>query len=313
MCRVAGNEHALRVIALGHQQVLAPRIVGDEFVVHRHAHGLFEELAHFVLALAARMQRPVLAIILHDQEGRLLVGHVIVAAAPGAVAHRQLVGQFLAVEQRLPHRHDVGLALQANAELAAHQAVAAIAARQIGAADRFLAVLPAQHRGHAIRILLETQELGAEAHGHARQFLGHLLHQRLKRVLRNQLVGFQRLGTIGCGADIGARLVHRGIGQAHQRRAHQVEHHIHVHRPVAAQPGCTDAVGHAQAAEHFHGARIASLHLRQEGRLRLLLHDRGANAPLAEIDGEREAHRTGADNQNLRGFHGCLPCVWLPA
>ena len=70
------------------------------------------------------------------------------------------------------------------------------------------------------------------------------------------------------------------------------------------QAGGADAVGKPHAAEDFHGAGVAPLHLGQELRCLLLLDQRAAHAAHAEIDGERQPHRTGADDQNPCGTMG---------
>src|SRR5207249_4625929 len=67
-----------------------------------------------------------------------------------------------------------------------------------------------------------------------------------------------------------------------------------------AQAGDADLVDDSHAPEDFHGARIASLHLRQELRRFLLLDQRAAHAAPAEIDGERKTVRTAADDEHLR-------------
>ena len=55
----------------------------------------------------------------------------------------------------------------------------------------------------------------------------------------------------------------------------------------------------AEPAVDFHGAGVAALHLGQELRRLFLLEEGAAHAALAEIDGERQADRAGADDENL--------------
>ena len=82
------------------------------------------------------MQREMLGRILHDQERRLCVGDVIVPP----LADRDALEQIVAAEQRLAELHQIGFALQFDAELAAHRAGAAVAAGEIKRAElRFLA------------------------------------------------------------------------------------------------------------------------------------------------------------------------------
>src|SRR5262249_50097122 len=56
----------------------------------------------------------------------------------------------------------------------------------------------------------------------------------------------------------------------------------------------------AEAAIDLHRPRVAAFHLRQESRRVFLLDQHGANAALAEIDGEGQSDRTTADDEYLR-------------
>ncbi len=89
-----------------------------------------------------------------------------------------------------------------------------------------------------------------------------------------------------------------------QRRFQDRGDDEHVHRAFRRQAGGADAVGKSHAAEDFHGPRVAALHLGQELRRLLLLDERAAHAAHAEIDGEGEPDRPGADDQNVRIDHG---------
>ena len=68
------------------------------------------------------------------------------------------------------------------------------------------------------------------------------------------------------------------------------------------KPGVADLLRDAHAPVDFHGARVAALHLRQELRRVFLLEENAAHAAAAEIDRERQPHRSGADNDDL-GVH----------
>ena len=70
----------------------------------------------------------------------------------------------------------------------------------------------------------------------------------------------------------------------------------------AGRPAARNLLGEAHAAEDFHGARVAALHLRQALRRVLALDQRAAHAAPAEIEREGEPDRSGADDQNL-GVH----------
>ena len=72
-----------------------------------------------------------------------------------------------------------------------------------------------------------------------------------------------------------------------------------VHRHIRTQTGGAHARGDPHAAEDLHGARVATLHLRQELRCGLALDERAAHAALAEVDREDEPDRPRADNDNV--------------
>src|SRR5712692_4119437 len=76
---------------------------------------------------------------------------------------------------------------------------------------------------------------------------------------------------------------------------------------MGRQAGGTDAVCEPHAAEDFHGAGIAPLHLGKELRCFLLLDERAAHAAQPEIDREGQPDRTRADDENLGVDHGDLP------
>ena len=157
------------------------------------------------------------------------------------------------------------------------------------------------HRGRdAASILLVRDIFGRPAQRDRRQGLGLALEQRLQRVLRDQLIGLERGAAVGGGADRRLGLGDGRVGVARQRRLREIEHDINVHRHVAAQAGSADLLGEPHAPVHLHGAGVDALHLRQERRRVLLLHQDRANAALAEIDGERQADRPCANNENLR-------------
>jgi hypothetical protein len=164
-------------------------------------------------------------------------------------------------------------------------------------------------RGHAVRLFRERLELMAELHRDGRDRLGHRLEQRLERILRDDLIGLERHRAVGGGVAPGLGLRHRGVRHLEQRRPHQVEQQIGVHRPVRRVSGGTDGLGNAEAAEDFHRPRIAALHLRIAERRVVLLHQRAADAAFAEIDGERQPDRTSPNDENLR-IHSILFDQW---
>ena len=77
----------------------------------------------------------------------------------------------------------------------------------------------------------------------------------------------------------------------------------------ARQSGGADFFRQPHAPVDFHGARVAPFHLRQELRRFLLLDQRAGNAAQAEIDGQGQSGRAGADDEdgsihNWRGSRG---------
>src|SRR5207249_3111061 len=219
----------------------------------------------------------------------------------GALADGDALEQLVAAIQRLTQLEYVVLAAQLDAELLAHHAPAAVAAHHIRRADRAARAVRVLHaRGDPGFVLGKRLEPAAVAYRHRRQPLGDRLQQRLQRVLRDELVRFQGHAPVAAGADLGARPLHRRVGQVQEWGLGQRQDDEHVHRNVVAQAGGADLVDDSHAPEDFHGARIASLHLRQELRRFVLLDQRAAHAAPAEIDGERKTDRTAADDERLR-------------
>ena len=126
----ARNTRPLRV-AIGEQQVLLPFADVEHLVLHRHADGLLELRRHVAVLVDHRVQRPVPGRVLHDEEGRALVGDVVVAAFARAAVDRNSIEQLVAAVERLAQAQDVGFAAQRDAELLAHRAAAAVAAHQV--------------------------------------------------------------------------------------------------------------------------------------------------------------------------------------
>ncbi len=298
--RVAGEEHAALAVAFGEQQVLLPLADVEHLVFERHADGLLELARHVLVALDDRVQGPVPRRVLHDEEARLAVGHVVVAALAGALAEGKPLEKLGAGVERLAQLEQVALAAQADAELVAHGARATVAADEISRPQGFhRAVFLPDPGANAGRVLLEGKELAAVAHRHARQGLGHGLEQRLEGVLRHELVGLERHRAVVAGVDLPPRRVHRRIRQVQQRRLVHREDYIDVHRHIRAQPGRADLCGEPHAAEDFHAAGVAALHLRKELRRELALDEGAAHALLPQVDGERQAHGPGAYDQDF--------------
>src|SRR5258707_4145623 len=84
-----------------------------------------------------------------------------------------------------------------------------------------------------------------------------------------------------------------------QRRFENRSDDEDVHRAMGRQSGGTDAVCEPHAAEDFHGAGIAALHLGKELRRFLLLDERPAHARKPQIARKDQPDRARADDENL--------------
>ena len=95
------------------------------------------------------------------------------------------------------------------------------------------------------------------------------------------------------------------MGHLEQRRPHEIEHQIDVHRPVRRISRCAQGIGETEATENLHRPRIAALHFGVAERRLILLDQDATDTALAEIDTECEAHRAGPNDKNFR-VHTCL-------
>jgi hypothetical protein len=68
---------------------------------------------------------------------------------------------------------------------------------------------------------------------------------------------------------------------------------------VARKSGGANFVHDAHAPINFHGAGVAPLHFRQKFRSFFLLEQRATHAAPAQIDGKRQTHGAGANDENL--------------
>src|SRR5580704_7415457 len=85
-----------------------------------------------------------------------------------------------------------------------------------------------------------------------------------------------------------------------QRRPHEIEHQIGVHRPVRRISRSAHGIGETEATENLHRSRITALHFWVAERRIVLLDQDAADAALAEIDAERQPDRAGPDDKNFR-------------
>ncbi len=103
------------------------------------------------------------------------------------------VVKLRAMKQRLAHFPQLRLAVHFEAELLAHHARSAVAADHVLRVDRDgLAVCLSDLRGNAAGLLAEHQQFVAEFHRQIWHPFGHGFQQRLKRILGNDLIGFER-------------------------------------------------------------------------------------------------------------------------
>ena len=85
-----------------------------------------------------------------------------------------------------------------------------------------------------------------------------------------------------------------------QRRLDQGRDDKYIHRTIARKSGVANLFRNAHAAVDLHGAGVAPLHFRKKLRGFLLLKQRATHAASAQVNGERQAHGAGADDENLR-------------
>src|SRR5437870_1177377 len=125
-----------------------------------------------------------------------------------------------------------------------------------------------------------------------------ILHDQERRRIVGDMVMPPFPGTVA-DRDALVQIVAAVQRLAQQGRLVHCEDHVDVHRRVAVQPGGADLPCETHAPEDFHRAGVPALHLGKELRRFLALDQRAAHALLAEIDGERQSDRPGADDQDL--------------
>src|SRR5207247_9328994 len=131
--------------------------------------------------------------ILYDKKTATAVGHMLMPAS----ANWHALIEIFAIIKRLAQLLDVGLAVELDAELPAHEAAPAVATDHIGSAQHDGRAIAALGLGrHAILVLLEGDELATVAQRDARQHLRDPFQQRLERVWRDQLIPFARLAAV---------------------------------------------------------------------------------------------------------------------
>ena len=124
---ISGQKDPALAVAVGQQQIHFPLPDIEHVVPDRHGHDPFEHIGHVHVVLDHGMQGEMPGRVLDDEKAPLGVGHVIVAA----LADRDAFVEVLAVIQRLAQLLDIGLAVELDAELPAHQAAAAVAPHHV--------------------------------------------------------------------------------------------------------------------------------------------------------------------------------------
>ena len=201
---IAREEHAAAAVGVREQQVLLPFADVEHLELERHRDCLRELAVHVAVLLDDGVQREMSGGILHDQLGRAVVGHVIVAALADGDALKELVAAI----ERLAQLQDVALTAQRDAKLLAHDARAAVAADEIARADLRRRAGAAPHvRRDGCRVLFEVEKLAAVANGYRGQSLRDRFEQRLERVLRDELIGLERQRAVVARGDFLARLL----------------------------------------------------------------------------------------------------------
>src|SRR6266699_3816478 len=121
---VSGDENAAFTVALRAEQMLRPLVHGKHFEIDRHPQRLLENLRHFRIARSGRVQSPVARAVLENDEWEYRpLSDVVVTA----LAHRNTLVEFRAVEKGLAELSNVAFALQLDAELLSNGAGASIA------------------------------------------------------------------------------------------------------------------------------------------------------------------------------------------
>ena len=228
------------------------------------------------------MQRELLAGPLCDHARSGGIRELIVASLAG---HDPLV-EILRPEDHLHQLANAAAPLQPDAEFLADRAGAAVATGQVGTAQRLLvSINRSRDDGDAGHVLREIDQFTTVSDGDVRRSFRHFLQQRLKLVLRNELIRFQQpLAVRRCG-DLLPALGHRGIFQHRERRIAQPRRQKHIHRIVGRIAQRAHPIDDPDPAVELHGPGVGPVHLRIGQRRRAALDDQAPDAAPAKIDG----------------------------
>ena len=190
------------------------------------------------------------------------------------------------------HELDVGrFAAQAQAKCLADGAAAAVAACQVSRLDLGFA----DRGGHAVGVLAETAQLGAQFDGDAeagQPFAQDLLHPPLGDHQAD------RVGDAGCRQPPGL-----GIGLSdHLRSLVLAMQHV-------SDPGGQHPVDHREVVEHFQAAGAQSLTAGTARKLRCPVDDAHRDATPGKITRQRQAGRAGANHEDVCLSHALIKAL----
>ena len=197
MNRITREEHTPGPVAISQKKVLTPFAAIEHLVADRCFDSLLEATFHILVQLHGGVERPVPFGVLHDQKTRPFVRNQVVPTSPGPFAQWDTIIEFVAAIKSLAKSSQVGFAPEAYAKLYPHQTRPAVAADEIVSPYPCRsAVRRAECRYDAWSLLLELHEFGAVSNGHGRNSLGGALENGLQSILEDELVRFERSGTI---------------------------------------------------------------------------------------------------------------------
>jgi hypothetical protein len=200
-----------------------------------------------------------------------------------------------------PQRHAAHLC----ADQLAYGAARAVGADHIAAVRFFPFPGMNDFRDHPVVILLERLQLAAEADLDSRQRLGMRLEDLLQLVLRDPLAVL-RVQRILSRRAVGVVLEAAKLEAVHAGGEHDVRRVVDAERRGVGKP-----VRDPPAAQVLARAHIGRLRARREPHPVVLLDHQARHAALSELDRQRQAHRSGADDENV-GLH-CSYCGLMPA
>ena len=194
-----------------------------------------------------------------------------------------------------------GAAFQADAELVAHDAGAAVAAGEEVAADLLggAGLDRTQRGGHAIGVLLEVLEGHAPARVDQRMIEDGGLQHRLDHHLADAHGGLARLGAVVPGEDLGTLFDNAGITEAVQLTARQRRDPGDIEVVLLRHRDGAQLVDQAEPAEQLHRAAVGDVHLGMPRGRGVALDQQTADAERRQDARQGHADRPAAGDQYL--------------